>query len=136
MPRSSWMIAPAVDGRQRAAGQEQGGHCADRFTVPPGVWKGRRARAYRAWGNRSHPGPALAQPHHRPAGSPANVDLVDHRDQPLPGAVEGDVGPQRRREPPDALAAPSRRQDERLEPATDVVGPAVRDDERDTAGGL
>jgi hypothetical protein len=50
--------------------------------------------------------------------------------------VEGNVGPQRRLEAADALAAPSRWQDERLEPSPDLIGLAVAEDERDTADGL
>jgi hypothetical protein len=51
-------------------------------------------------------------------------------------AVEGDVGPQRRRQAADALAAPSRRQDERLEPAPHLIGLAVGEDERGAPGWL
>jgi hypothetical protein len=77
---------------------------------------------------------AWSQAAGRLARSDGAQDRVAHR--PAGWAVEGDVGPQRRREAADALAAPSRRQDERLEPASDVVAPAVAEDERDAAGGL
>jgi len=57
-------------------------------------------------------------------------------DRPAAWAVEGDFGPKRRSEPADALAAASRRQDERLESSADVIGPAVAEHQRDAAGGF
>jgi hypothetical protein len=51
-------------------------------------------------------------------------------------AVEGDVGPQRRREAADALAAAGRRQPESLESSPDFSGLGFAQDERDASGGL
>jgi hypothetical protein len=61
-------------------------------------------------------------------------DRVAYR--PAAWAVEGDFGAKRRSEPADALAAAGRWQDERLESAADVIGPAVAEHQRDAPGGL
>src|SRR5919106_4139149 len=92
MPRSSWMIAPAVDGASRQPAKSRAETARMRFTVPPaGGWAGGRQPS--GLGQPlPPPGAALAQPHHRPAGSPANIDLVDHRrheGQPTPALGEG-----------------------------------------------
>ena len=61
-------------------------------------------------------------------------DRVAHG--PAGWAVEGDVGPQRRLEATDALATPSRGQDEGLEPSPDVIGLAAAEHQRNATGGF
>src|SRR5918999_1890361 len=92
MPRSSWMIAPAVEGASKQPARSRPDTGTMRFTVPPGM-EGQAAASLPGWANRSHPGSAIAQPYHDPAGSSATtpgarlIELLKHLvDQSPPAA--------------------------------------------------
>jgi hypothetical protein len=100
------------------------------------------------WSSRPSPnsvaclGSGSGQPRSWPRlGRAGRLDRSDRAQErvahgPAGWAVEGDVGPQRRRQAADALAAPSRRQEERLELAPRLIGLAVGEDERGAPGWL